>query len=74
MAEVEDKLLTCDLCGETVLLKYVGDDVRKHEDPPEGWGYWHVGSIVNSTLCLSCNERIREALLGCIGKIREKSD
>ena len=42
MAETEGKLLTCDLCGATVLLKYVNDGIRKHEDPPEGWGYWHV--------------------------------
>ncbi len=70
MTAIEGKMLTCDLCGETVFLKHVNDGIREHEDPPEGWGYWHVGNVINSTLCPSCNERMQEALLACIGKIK----
>lgn len=70
MAETEGKLLTCDLCGATVFLKYVGDGIRKYEDIPDGWGSWHVGSIVNSTFCPSCNERMQKALLACVSGIR----
>lgn len=72
MAETEGKLLTCDLCGKTVFLKYVNDGIRKHEDPPEGWGYWHVSNVINSMLCPSCNERMQEALLVCVREIGEK--
>ena len=70
MAETEGKLLTCDLCGATALLKYVNDGIRKHEDPPEGWGHWHVGNVIHSMLCPSCNQRMQDALLDCIGKIK----
>lgn len=70
MAENEGKTLTCDLCGKSVFLKYVNDGIRKHEDIPEGWGHWHVGKIVNSMLCPSCNQRMQEALLACICEIR----
>lgn len=70
MADAEGKLLTCDLCGATVFLKCVNDGIRKHEDIPDGWGYWHVGDIIHSTLCPDCNQRMQEALLACIGKIK----
>ena len=70
MAEVEGKLLTCDLCGETVLLKYVGDGIRKYEDIPDGWGSWHVGDIIHSFLCPDCNQRMQEALLACVSVIK----
>ena len=80
MAETEGKLLTCDLCGATVFLKYVGDGEadggltkwRRYEDRPDGWQTWHVTDVIHSTLCPSCNERMQEALLACVGKIREE--
>lgn len=82
MAEQEGKTLTCDLCGATVFLKYIDTKeydggftrVRRYEDRPEGWQTWHVGNFIHSTLCPSCNERMQEALLGCIGKIRGETD
>lgn len=78
MAEVEGKLLTCDLCGETVFLKYVETKqydggftrIRKYEDIPDGWGSWHVGDIIHSFLCPDCNQRMQEALLACVSGIR----
>jgi len=81
MAETEGKLLTCDLCGATVFLKYVETKeydggfthVRHYEDVPEGWGSIHFGSIVFGTLCPSCNQRMQDALLDCIGKIKEQN-
>lgn len=79
MAETEGKLLTCDLCGATVFLKYVGDGEadggftkwRRYEDRPDGWQTWHVTDVIHSTLCPSCNERMQEALLACVSGIRE---
>lgn len=82
MAETEGKMLTCDLCGATVFLKYVGDGKadggftkwRKYEDIPDGWGSWHVGDIIHSFLCPDCNQRMQDALLACISEIRGKAD
>ena len=82
MAETEGKLLTCDLCGATVFLKYVETKdydggfthVRNYEDIPEGWISIHFGGIVFNTLCPSCNERMNDALLRCIGEIRGESE
>ena len=78
MAEIEGKLLTCDLCGATVFLKYVETKVydggfthvRTFEKKPDGWQTWYVSNVISSMLCPSCNERMREALLACIGKIK----
>lgn len=80
MAETEGKLLTCDLCGKTVFLKYVETKaydggythVRRYEDKPDGWQAWHVSNVINSMLCPSCNERMQEALLACVRKIGEE--
>ena len=80
MAETEGKLLTCDLCGKTVFLKYVETKaydggytrVRRYEDKPDGWQVWHVSNVINSMLCPSCNERMQEALLACVRKIGEE--
>lgn len=80
MAETEGKLLTCDLCGKTVFLKYVETKAydggytrdRRYEDKPDGWQAWHVSNVIKSMLCPSCNERMQEALLACVRKIREE--
>lgn len=82
MAEVEGKLLTCDLCGATVFLKYIETKdydggfthVRRYEGRPEGWQTWHIDDIVNSTLCPSCDKKMNEALLRCISEIRGETD
>lgn len=73
MAETEGKLLTCDLCGETVFLKYVNDGIRKYDDIPDGWVSWHVGNVIHGMLCPTCNERMQEALLECANGIREQN-
>lgn len=82
MAETEGKMLTCDLCGATVFLKYVETKdydggftrLRTFEKKPEGWQTWHVSNVISSTLCPSCNKRMQEALLACISEIRWKAD
>ncbi|MBR3226365.1 MAG: hypothetical protein IKF78_13680 [Atopobiaceae bacterium] len=82
MAETEGKLLTCDLCGKTVFLKYVGDSeadggftrVRRYEDRPDGWQTWHATDVIHSTLCPSCNERMQDALLACINGIKGEGE
>lgn len=71
MTATEGKMLTCDVCGKSLFLKFVNDGIRKHEDPPEGWGYWHVGNVISGTLCPSCNERLQNALLKCVNEIRD---
>ncbi len=73
MSSTQGKTLTCDLCGSSVFLKCVNDGIRKREDPPEGWGYWHVGNVIQSTLCPNCNERMQDALLACVNGIREQN-
>lgn len=79
MSEIEGKLLTCDLCGETVFLKYVETKdydggftkARVYEDRPDGWQTWIVTNVIHNTLCPSCNKRMQEALLACVNEIRE---
>lgn len=78
MSEVEGKLLTCDVCGETVFLKYVGDGEsdggftrrRKYEDRPEGWGMFDVYGM----LCPSCSDAIWSAVRAKVSEIREGHD
>lgn len=78
MSEVEGKLLTCDLCGEAVFLKYLETKQydggftkeRRYEDRPDGWQTWHVANVIHSTLCPSCNERMQKALLACVNEIK----
>jgi hypothetical protein len=82
VAEEEGKLVTCDLCGATVFLRCVEtreydggfSRVRTFEKKPDGWQTWHVSNVISSTLCPSCNERMQEALLACIGRIKEGTD
>lgn len=73
MSAIEGKTLTCDFCGSSVFLKYVNDGIRKYDDPPEGWGCWHVGNVIHVTLCPTCNERMQNALLECANGIREQN-
>lgn len=78
MAETEGMMLTCDLCGKSVFLKYLETKdydggfthVRHYEDKPEGWQTWHVTNVIHSALCPSCNERMQEALLACVSGIK----
>lgn len=79
MAETEGKLLTCDLCGATVLLKYVDDGEmyggytkwREYEKMPDGWSD-HL--LLNSRLlCPSCAERIEAAINAVVDEIRGES-
>lgn len=78
MSSTEGKTLTCDLCGKSVFLKYVGTKdfdggftrVREYEDRPDGWTRYSVPKIALGDLCPECAEQIQNALLECIGKIK----
>ena len=62
-------MLTCDMCGATVFLKYLGDGEtdggftkwRKYEDA-EGWRSFHFGKVSLANVCPKCSERINEEL------------
>lgn len=60
MSEQCGKLITCDRCGKTLFLKYIGEGEtdggytrwNKFEDAPDGWEYHcDIGR-----LCPECNE------------------
>lgn len=76
MAETEGKLLTCDVCGRTVFLKYVKTEeydggftkVCRYEDKPDGWGSMLLWKY--RTLCPSCVERIGAAIDAAISEIK----
>lgn len=78
MSEVEGKLVGCDVCGETVFLKHVGDGEgdggftrwRKYEKMPDGWGR----SFGFGMLCPSCSKRIKTAIDSTVSEIRGKRD
>lgn len=77
MAEIEGKLLTCDVCGESVFLKYVETKdydggfthLRTFEKKPEGWTY--INPFKHEVqLCPSCAERIKAAIESAVSKIQ----
>ena len=80
MAEVEGKLVFCEVCGQSVFLKCVGEEWadggytkwRKYEEMPEGWNnrlLWDP-----RLLCPSCAERIGAAIDATIQEIRGDSE
>lgn len=78
MAETEGKLLTCDLCGATVFLKYIETKdydggftrLRTFEKKPAGWTFIHAFKY-NVQLCPSCAKRIEAAIESVVSEIRE---
>lgn len=78
MTAVEGKMLTCDMCGKTIFLKFVGEREadggftkwREYENA-DGWTNPHFGKINLGNLCPSCNERLQNALLKTINEIKE---
>jgi len=80
MSEIEGKLVTCDVCGKSVFLPYVGDGEsdggftrwRRYEKLPKGWN--DVRASVATTTCPDCSERINKALDSVIDDIREESN
>lgn len=70
MSKVKGELLTCDRCGETIFLKYLGKGDAdggyttwdKYENA-EGWGY-----EVRYNLCPKCMEEYKEMINDFFGK------
>lgn len=70
MSKVKGELLTCDRCGETIFLKYLGKGNAdggyttwdKYEDAEE-WGY-----EVHSNLCPKCMKEYKEMINDFFGK------
>jgi len=62
--EAEGKLVTCNRCGATTFLKFLGDvdtdggysSYRKHEELPEGWIYGTFPKYVH--LCPACHKLV----------------
>lgn len=77
MSEVEGKILTCDVCGESVFLECTGHReadggytrYRTYEEHPEGWNGTKAYGI--GTTCPSCSARINDAIAKAIREIKE---
>lgn len=76
MTAVEGKMLTCDMCGKSIFLKFVGEKEadggftkwREYENA-DGWTSLRFGKINFGNLCQSCNERLQNALLKCASEM-----
>ena len=64
MASKKGKLLTCDRCGKTVFLEFLGNNYsdggytvnEKFEAAPEGWeNHYEIGH-----LCPTCNAEYKQ--------------
>ena len=68
MSSIEGKLITCDLCGTSVFLKYLGKREadggfttwREYEKLPNGWNAISVRGY--DSLCPACSAQIAEAI------------
>lgn len=77
MSAIEGKMLTCDVCGKSIFLKFVGEREadggytkwREYENA-DGWSSIHVGKISLGNVCPKCFERIEKSLTEIIGEIR----
>lgn len=77
MSEVEGKVLTCDVCGESVFLKYVMErkadggytSWREYEKPPAGWNTSDARTVRHT--CPACSKHINAAIEAAIQSIQE---
>lgn len=78
MTAIEGKMLTCDVCGKSLFLKFVGKREadggytkwREYENA-DGWTSVRVGKISLGNVCPKCDELLQNALLKCIDEIAE---
>lgn len=69
MTAIEGKLLTCDCCGETIFLKYIGDGEtdggytrwRKYEKA-DGWDSLRIGDYNLANICPKCLKEMQDAV------------
>lgn len=77
MTAIEGKMLTCDVCGKSIFLKFVGEKEtdggytkwREYENA-EGWSSVYVGKIGLGNVCPKCFELIEKSLTEIINGIR----
>ena len=78
MSATEGKLLTCDVCGKSTFLRFVGEKQsdggytkwREYENA-EGWTSIHVGKIRLQNVCPECGELLQKSLTEIINEIRD---
>lgn len=78
MSVTEGKLLTCDVCGKSVFLKFVGEKQSdggytkwREYEKSDGWIMnVHVGDIWLKNVCPECGELLQKSLTKIINEIR----
>jgi len=79
MSVTEGKLLTCDMCGKSVFLKFVGEKEAdggytkwREYEKSDGWIMnVHVGNIWLGNVCPECGELLQKSLTEIINEIRD---
>ena len=77
MSATEGKLLTCDVCGKSTFLRFVGEKEadggytrwREYENA-DGWTSINVGKIRLKNVCPECGELLQKSLTEIINEIR----
>lgn len=77
MSTTEGKLLTCDVCGKSIFLRFVGEKQadggytkwREYENA-DGWTSIHMGEIRLQNVCPECGELLRKSLSETIDGVR----
>ena len=78
MSATEGKLLTCDVCGKSTFLRFVGEKQSddgcmkwREYEKSDGWIMnVHVGDIWLQNVCQECGELLRKSLSETIDCIR----
>lgn len=77
MTAIEGKMLTCDVCGKSIFLRFIGEREadggytkwREYENA-DGWTSIHVGEISLGNVCPKCGELLQNAMTEIINEIR----
>lgn len=80
MSEVVGKLVTCDVCGGEVFVRFIETKEafggyskwRGYEPLPDGWNAVHVNGM--RSVCPTCSVRIKRAIDTEIEAIRKEKD
>ena len=78
MSATEGKMLTCDVCGKSTFLRFVGEKEAdggymkwREYEKSDGWIMnVHVGDIWLQNVCPECGELLRKSLSETIAGIR----
>lgn len=70
MAEINGKMLICDICGKSIFLKHTGThheaqyggfgSYEEYEKPPEGWDYSPIVFDGVKNVCPNCSAPLNE--------------